>query len=201
MKLANAFVGLAGLALFGVGTAPAVEPGQAAPDFTLKDTDGKERSLSEFKGKFVVLEWVNHGCPFVKKHYESGNMPKLQKEYTARDVVWLSICSSAEGKQGYAAPEAAAADHKKSGGASTAYLLDTDGRVGKTYEATNTPQMFVINPEGTLLYVGAIDSIPSGRQEDITGATNYVKQALDEALAGKPVSHPVSRPYGCGVKY
>lgn len=177
------------------------EVGKAAPDFKLTDADGKTHSLSDFKGKHVVLEWINHGCPFVVKHYDSGNMQALQKEFTGKGVVWLSICSSAKGKQGHMSP----ADWKKTvaekGSAPTAVLLDEPGKVGKLYDAKTTPHMFVVNPEGTLIYMGAIDDKPTADKADVPGAKNFVRAALTEAMEGKPVSQPSTKPYGCSVKY
>jgi peroxiredoxin len=185
-----------------IGTALAApQTGQPAPEFTLTDSNGKSHKLSDFKGKFVVLEWLNHGCPFVIKHYGSGNMQGLQKEYTGKDVVWLSIASSAPGKQGNMSPEDANKAKEEKGSASTAVLLDEDGTVGRLYDAKVTPHMFVVNPEGTLIYMGAIDDVKSTDAADIAGAKNYVKQALDEAMAGKPVSEPTTAAYGCGIKY
>ncbi|MFV0336715.1 MAG: thioredoxin family protein [Chthoniobacterales bacterium] len=178
-----------------------VEVGKAAPDFRLKDTSGKERSLSEFKGKTVVLEWVNYGCPFVKKHYGAGNMQALQKKAAEDGVVWLSICSSAPEKQGHMTAEDAVAKNKEVGNVAAAYLLDEDGKVGKTYGATRTPEMFIVNEEGILVYHGAIDDKPTAKSEDIEGATNYVTVALGEIAEGKPVSNGTTTPYGCGVKY
>jgi len=175
--------------------------GQPAPDFTLKDTSGKEHKLSDLKGKFVVLEWINYGCPFVKKHYDSQNMQKLQKDAAARDVVWLTICSSAPGKQGHFPPAEAAAKTKDYGAAAAAYLLDEDGTVGKLYGAKTTPDMFVINPEGVLIYKGAIDDNSSPDAAAIKDAKNYVTAALAEASAGQPVSTSSTKPYGCSVKY
>jgi peroxiredoxin len=175
--------------------------GNAAPDFSVADSKGKTHSLSDYKGKYVVLEWFNPGCPFVKKHYESGNMQKLQKEFGGKNVAWLTVDSSAPGEQGHLTSEQAnktMADWKIN---STALLLDPDGKVGQTYGAKNTPQMFVINPEGKLIYQGAIDSKPSADQSDIPSSTNYVKAALDESLAGKPVTTASTKPYGCSVKY
>lgn len=179
----------------------APEVGQPAPDFTLTDSNGKEHKLSDFKGKFVVLEWLNHGCPFVVKHYSSGNMQKLQKEFTGKDVVWLSIVSSAPGKQGHMSAEETNAAIAEKGAAPTAVLLDESGTVGKLYDAKRTPEMFVVSPEGVLIYAGAIDDKKSTDAADIEGTVNYVKQALDEALAGKPVSVPKTEAYGCSVKY
>ena len=150
-----------------------------APDFTLPDNGGNKHSLSDFKGKFVVLEWVNYDCPFVRKHYRSGNMPRLQKIYTKKDVVWLSICSSAPGKQGYFETDELSERMKKEKAIPTAYLLDPDGKVGKTYGAKTTPHMYVINPDGMLIYAGGIDNIASTDIDDIEEATNYVKEVLD----------------------
>ena len=178
-----------------------VNVGETAPDFTLTDTSGKAHALSDFKGKFVVLEWLNHDCPFVHKHYDSGNMQALQKEYTAKDVVWLSINSSAEGKEGYYPADKANELTKEKGASPTAVFLDEDGKVGKLYGAKTTPHMFVISPQGLLIYQGAIDSKPSTDVADISLSTNYVKAALDEAIAGKVVSEPSTKSYGCSVKY
>ncbi len=175
--------------------------GKPAPGFSLKDSNGRSHSLSQFKGKYVVLEWFNPGCPFVKKHYESGNMQKLQQNYAGKRVVWLTIDSSAPGKQGHLTPEEAQKQLASWNMHPTALLLDPDGKVGREYGATNTPNMFVINPAGKLIYKGAIDDKPTADQADIAGATNYVKVALDESMAGKPVETATTRPYGCGVKY
>lgn len=178
-----------------------VENNALAPDFTLTDTHGKKHTLSAYRGKYVVLEWVNYDCPFIKKHYHSGNMQKLQKEFTAKGVVWLSINSSADGKQGFYTPEQINRKMAKWGAAPTAYLYDTDGTVGKTYGAQTTPHMFIINPEGRLIYQGAIDSIPSYDPADIPKADNYVADALNAALAGKPIAVSRTKSYGCSVKY
>jgi len=184
------------------GTALAApEVGQPAPAFTLTDSNGQSHNLADFKGKFVVLEWLNHGCPFVKKHYDSNNMQNLQKEYTGKDVVWLSIVSSAPGKQGHMSPGETNQAKEEKGSAATAILIDGDGTVGQLYGAKVTPELYVINPEGNLIYAGAIDDKKSVDPADVEGATNYVKQALDEALAGQPVSTPKTEPYGCSVKY
>lgn len=183
------------------GTALGLEPGAEAPAFTLPDTAGKEVSLADFKGKVVVLEWFNYGCPFVKKHYASGNLPALQKKYSDKDVVWLSINSSAEGKQGYLpGPELAEASAKE-GNAATAILLDTDGKVGKAYGAKVTPHMYVICKDGKLAYMGAIDDKPTTQQSDIEGAKNYVVAAVDALLSGGRIEVSMAKPYGCGVKY
>jgi len=179
----------------------AVEPGEEAPDFTLTDSKGTSHKLSDFRGKLVVLEWLNHECPFVKKHYSGGNMQKLQQEYTAKGVVWLSIISSAPGKQGHRTGPQAEADTKDKNAAPTAVLLDPSGEVGKKYDAKTTPEMFVLDKEGKILYAGAIDSIKSTDSADIAKAENHVRAALDAALAGQPVPTPKTKPYGCSVKY
>ena len=185
-----------------IGSALAApQTGKPAPEFTLTDSNGKSHKLSDFKGKFVVLEWLNHGCPFVQKHYDGGNMQGLQKEYTGKDVVWLSIVSSAPGKQGNMSPEETNKTKEEKGSAATAILIDEDGTVGKLYDAKVTPELYVINPEGVLVYKGAIDDKKSVDAADVAGAKNYVKQALDEAMAGKAVSEPVTTAYGCPVKY
>lgn len=178
-----------------------VEVGQSAPEFSLPGADGKTHSLSEYKGKFVVLEWTNHECPFVKKHYSAGHMQALQKQYTGKGVVWLQIISSAPGKQGYVTATEAAAINKSNGAAATATLLDPEGKVGHLYGAQTTPHMYVITPAGKLVYQGAIDDKPSAKTEDIATSKNFVSTALDEALAGKAVSTPVTKSYGCSVKY
>jgi peroxiredoxin len=174
---------------------------QQAPNFTLTAADGDTHSLSDFEGKYVVLEWLNYGCPFVQKHYESGNMQQLQKTYTEKDVVWLSIVSSAEGKQGYYPPNEMLEQKKKHDGEMTAILMDTSGEVGRTYGAQVTPHMYVINPEGQLIYKGGIDDKPTTDTADIDGATNYVQLALDQAMSGEEVKVQTARPYGCTVKY
>jgi len=174
---------------------------QPAPDFTLKDIDGKEYKLSSFKGKYVVLEWINFDCPFVKKHYSSGNMQTLQAEATKKGVIWLSICSSAPGKQGHFP----IADLKKrmatEKAVPTAYLIDENGAVGKLYGAKTTPHMFVIDSIGKLRYAGAIDDMPSTKVDDIPKATNYVRAALDAVTSGRAVAVKSQTPYGCSVKF
>jgi peroxiredoxin len=174
---------------------------QKAPDFSLAGIDGKTYKLSDFKGKYVVLEWNNLDCPFVKKHYGSGNMQALQKKYTDKGVVWLTICSSAQGKQGYYEPAALQEMTKERKLASTAYLRDPDGAVGRAYGAKTTPNMFVINPDGVLIYAGAIDDKPSTDPNDIPGANNYVAACLDASMAGKAVGTKSTVSYGCSVKY
>lgn len=175
--------------------------GQPAPDFKLTDTMGQEHTLSALKGKFVVLEWTNYDCPFVKKHYGSGNMQRLQKMFTEKDVVWLAVNSSAPGKQGNYPPEKWNEMNKEKGVAATAVLLDPDGKIGKMYGAKTTPHMYVINPEGVLIYKGAIDDKPTFDPESLKGAKNYVEAALDSAMAGEAVAIPETQAYGCSVKY
>jgi hypothetical protein len=195
------FAAVAALSISLPARAAGPEVGQPAPDFTLNDTTGTPRTLSALKGKTVVLEWVNHGCPFVLKHYGSGNMQKLQRAAAADGVVWLSICSSAPGKQGHMTSAEWNKISAEKGAAPAAVLLDVDGTVGHLYHATNTPQMFVINPQGVLVYSGGIDSIPSTDQADIAKAQNYVTAALADLKAGRAVATPVTKPYGCSVKY
>ena len=175
--------------------------GKPAPPIELRDSDGKTVRLDAFKGKFVVLEWVNFHCPFVGKHYRSGNMQKLQKKYTDEGVVWLSICSSAPGKQGYVTGSEAKELEKEKGAAPSRFLLDPKGTVGKAYGAKTTPHMFVIDPKGTVVYNGAIDDKPSTNQADIATAKNYLAAALDASMSGKKVEIAASQPYGCSVKY
>lgn len=201
MKRIALFTTIAGLLLAAGPARAAAVVGQPAPEFTLTDSNGKSRSLASFKGKHVVLEWNNFDCPFVVKHYASGNMQKLQQAYAARGVVWLTVNSSAAGKQGHLQPAEVAAKLAERKAAASAYLLDADGTVGRLYGAKTTPHMFVIDPEGKLVYAGAIDDKPSTDQADIVGARNHVVAALDETLAGKPVSVASSTPYGCSVKY
>src|ERR1044072_6879944 len=175
--------------------------GSNAPDFSISDSTGNSQSIAQYKGKYVVLEWFNPECPFVKKHYGVGNMQKLQKEFTDKGVVWLPVDSSATGKEGNLAPEAANAKIAEWKMHATALLLDPEGKAGKAYGAKNTPHMFIINPEGKVIYEGAIDSKASPNPTDIPNSTKYVKVALAEAMAGKKVSNPNTRPYGCSVKY
>jgi peroxiredoxin len=183
------------------GSAAGAAVGQPAPGFTLSDADGAERSLQELSGKHVVLEWFNNDCPFVKKHYDSGNMQKLQADATGKGVVWLTINSSAPGKQGHLTPESAKEIIQARGSRQTALLLDPDGAVGKSYGAKTTPHMYIIDPAGTLIYMGGIDDKPSTNADDIPSSTNYVRQALDQALAGQPVATASTESYGCSVKY
>ena len=178
-----------------------VEVGTPAPDFTVTDTNGLTHSLSDFKGKNVVLEWSNHQCPFVVKHYKPGNMQKIQKEATDNGTIWLTIVSSADGKQGNVSATEANNIMKEVGAHSTARILDPSGKIGKLYGAKTTPHMFVIDKAGTLVYAGAIDSDSSFRSSSIIGATNYVQAALSSLNAGEPIKVASTKPYGCGVKY
>jgi peroxiredoxin len=197
MKRPLSLLAAAAAVVFGAALVHAsVSVGQSAPDFRIKDTSGKEQSLSAYKGKFVVLEWVNPDCPFVKKHYDSSNMQATQKAAESKGVVWLSVSTGTGSK----ASDLAAWVREK-GATPTATLLDSDGKVGKAYGARTTPHMYVINPEGKLVYAGAIDSKPTASQADVKSATNYVTVALNEAMAGKPVTKASSEPYGCSVKY
>ncbi|MDH5538922.1 MAG: thioredoxin family protein [Rhizobacter sp.] len=182
-------------------SAQAATVGQPAPAFQVKDSLGKTVSLADFKGKHVVLEWTNPACPFVVKHYGSQNMQGLQKEYTAKNVVWLSINSTARSHPEYLEPAALNAKYKDWGGASSAMLMDDAGTVGKSYGARTTPHMYVIDPGGKLVYAGGIDDKRSANPADIKDAKNFVRAALGESLAGKPVSTPSAAPYGCSVKY
>ena len=175
--------------------------GSAAPDFSLTDAKGKTHSLSQYKGKYVVLEWFNPECPFVKKHYGSGNMQKLQEEYTNKGVTWLTIDSNAPGSEGNLTADAASKVMTGWKTHQTALLLDPEGKAGRAYGAKNTPNMVVINPEGKIVYEGAIDSKATPNPADIPSSTNYVKVALDESLAGKPITTSTTKPYGCSVKY
>jgi peroxiredoxin len=199
-----ALVASMAVAVVAVGALPAAAQavvGQPAPAFTLVDSNGHTRSLGDFRGKTVVLEWWNYECPFVGKHYGSGNMQRLQKKWTGEGVVWLTVNSSALGKQGHVDGPQANELMKQKGGAPTAVLLDPDGSVGRAYGAKTTPHMFVIDAKGSVVYAGGIDDKPSTDVADIATATNYVEAALEEVTAGRPVAITTSRPYGCSVKY
>lgn len=190
--------------LFGlgcVGASAQVKVGSPAPDFAGTDSNGKMESLDQYRGKYVVLEWHNQGCPYTRKHYESGNMQALQQEWTARGVVWLTVVSSAPGQQGYVTASQENAYLKQEHAAPTGVLLDPLGKIGHLYDAKTTPQMVVIDPAGKVIYDGAIDDRPTPDVEDVKGAKNYVAAALSAAMAGKPVATPYTRPYGCSVKY
>lgn len=175
--------------------------GAAAPDFTGTDTNGKVQHLADYKGKYVVLEWSNPQCPYVRKHYETGNMQALQQDEMKQGVAWLTVVSSAKDREGYMSADEANAYMKKVNSTPTARILDPSGDIGKLYGATATPHMFVIDKDGILQYAGAIDDRPSADHETIAGAHNYVRAALDELRAGKPVAVPMTQAYGCGVKY
>jgi peroxiredoxin len=190
---------LAAGTLFALDAPPPV--GSSAPDFSLSDAAGKTHSLSQYKGKYVVLEWFNPECPFVRKHYGGGNMQKLQQEYTGKGVVWLTIDSNAPGTEGNLTAEQAEKIAKGWNTQQTALLLDTDGKVGRAYGAKNTPNMVIINPDGKIVYEGAIDNKATPNPADIPSSTNYVKAALDESMSGRPVSNSTTKPYGCSVKY
>ncbi|HUP91017.1 MAG TPA: redoxin domain-containing protein [Solimonas sp.] len=189
------------LEVFSMTATAAPKVGEPAPDFTATDSYGKPVKLSDFRGKFVVLEWTNDGCPFVAKHYHSGNMQALQKDATAHGAVWLSVISSAPGKQGSVDGPRANALSAQRGAAPSHVLLDPSGALGHLYSAKTTPHMFLVNPEGKLIYAGGVDSIPSADPDDIKAAKPYVKVALAEAMSGKPVTDAVTQPYGCSVKY
>jgi len=196
----NLLWGLVAAVLF-TFSADAQKVGDPAPEFQATDSNGQVHKLSEYRGKFVVLEWHNNGCPYTRKHYESGNMQRLQREWTSRGITWFTVISSAPGQQGYVTAQQENDYMKQMNAAPTAALLDSQGDLGRLYAAKTTPHMFIINPSGILIYDGAIDSKATADQADIASATNYVTQALEEAMAGKPVGTPTSRPYGCSVKY
>jgi peroxiredoxin len=179
----------------------AVKVGDPAPSFTATDNQGKTLALSDFKGKFVVLEWHNQGCPYVRKHYGTGNMQALQKEWTAKGVVWLSVVSSAPGEQGYVTAEESREFVKAQHASPTTVLLDPTGAVGHAFGARTSPHMFVINPDGLVIYNGAFDNRPTPDPADLAGAVNFVSAALTEAMSQKPVSTASTQPYGCSVKY
>ena len=182
-------------------SAEAARVNSPAPNFTASDSHGRSHSLDQYHGKYVVLEWHNQGCPFTRKHYESGNMQALQKQWTEKGVIWLTVISSSPGKEGYVTATQENDYIAKVGAAPTAALLDPDGNLGRLYNAKTTPDMYVIDPAGKLIYSGAIDNRPSADPDDIRGADNYVSDALTEAMAGKPVAKPYTRAYGCSVKY
>lgn len=200
MKLRS--LALATAALFSaMAASAAVVPGQPAPEFQGKDSNGKTQNLAQYRGKFVVLEWANQGCPYEKKHYESGNMEHLQKEWTGKGVVWLSVISSAPGQQGYVSDAQENAYLSSMHASPSAAILDPSGAIGRLYGAKTTPHMFVIAPDGKLIYEGALDDQPSPDPASLKVAKNYVSKALTEAMAGKAVSTPLTKSYGCSVKY
>ncbi|MCP4911771.1 MAG: redoxin domain-containing protein [Oligoflexia bacterium] len=199
MQLVKIFILFLGLSY----SASAAEPGKMAEGFSLTSHEGKKVSLSDYKGKIVILEWFNHGCPFVRKHYDSRNIPNMQlAQQSNKDVVWLTIVSSAQGKQGYlGSAKEATAKYKEENMRADAFLLDPSGKVGRMYKAKTTPQFTIIGKDGKIAYAGAIDSIPSSSADDIPHAKNYVELAMDQVLAGKPVKIAKTKPYGCSVKY
>ena len=192
---------LAIIGAFSCTASAGISVNKPAPDFTGVDSNGKAHSLSQYRGKTVVLEWTNHDCPYVRKHYQSGNMQSLQKAATRDGVVWLSIISSAPGKQGHVSGAEANALTSQRNASPSAVILDEKGDIGRLYGAKTTPHMYIIDPKGTLVYMGGIDSIPSSNQDDIDRATNYVRVALQSLSDGNPIADNVTRPYGCSVKY
>lgn len=198
-KIVSLIIGM--LCLVSFGSSYSYKVNQASPAFSLPDTSGKTHSLKKYRGKIVVLEWLNYGCPYVKKHYDSNNMQTLQKKYTAKGIVWLAIVSSAPGKQGYYKARKMAKISRQKKSHASAILLDSTGRVGRKYRAKTTPHMYIINKKGKLVYNGAIDSIKSTDQDDIAKAENYVAKALDAILANKAIAKSTTVPYGCSVKY
>lgn len=201
MKLLFTALSLAALAVAATPALGSATVGQPAPAFSATDTTGRTVQLADFKGKHVVLEWVNPGCPYVRKHYGAKNMQATQKGAVDAGAVWLAVNSTAEDHGDYLPPAQLTAWMKDQGAAATATLMDADGKVGRAYGARTTPHMYVIDPQGTLVYAGAIDSKPTANPADIPGATNHVKVALAESMAGKPVTTPATRAYGCTVKY
>ena len=198
MRRAAAFLFLLTIALCALA---APKPGEQAPAFTATDSNGKTHQLSQYRGKFVVLEWTNSGCPFTRKHYATGNMQKLQREWTAKGVIWLTVLSSAPGQQGYKTAGEENDYLKQVSAAPTAVLMDPSGTVGHLYGAKTTPQIIVIDPAGKIVYDGAMDDKPTTDMDDVPHAKNYVEAALTEATSGKPVTTPSTQPYGCSVKY
>jgi len=197
LKLAVATLSVAMLS----ASAWALKPGNVAPEFKGTDSNGKMETLAQYRGKYVVLEWANQGCPYDQKHYKSGNMERLQKEWTAKGVVWLSVISSAQGEQGYVTPPEENAYIERMHAVPTAAILDPTGTIGRLYGAKTTPHVFVIDPQGKLVYEGALDDQPTPDPASLKGAHNYLDAALEESMAGKAVTTPVTRPYGCNVKY
>jgi peroxiredoxin len=204
MKFSPSFrLAVASVSLFmAAGSACAVANlDQPAPVFKAAAASGGEISLDQYRGKTVVLEWTNHQCPYVKKHYESGNIQSLQKDATGKGIVWLQVISSAPGKQGYVDAPAAVKLNAERGAAPTGTVLDPEGKIAKQYEAVTTPHIFIVNPEGKLVYKGGIDSIQSNKKDDIAKADNYVKLALNDLAAGKKIAQASTQPYGCSIKY
>lgn len=200
-RFSRSTVTVAAIALFAGSACAVANLDQPAPAFTAPSAAGGNISLEQYRGKTVVIEWTNHECPFVKKHYESGNIPSLQKEATGKGIVWLQVISSAPGKQGYVDGATAQKVNAERGAAPTATVLDPEGKVGKLYEAVTTPHLFIVDPAGKLVYKGGIDSIQSNKKDDIAKADNYVRLALADLAAGRKVAHASTQPYGCTVKY
>ena len=194
-------VALLALTLFVGSASAAVRVGAPAPDFSGMDTQGKTHRLADYRGKTVVLEWTNHDCPYVRKHYGAGNMQDQQREAAAQGVIWLSVISSAPGQQGHVSPAEADALTRSRNAAPHAVLLDPTGTMGRAYGAKTTPHIYIIDEAGQLVYMGGIDSLTTANPDDIARATQYVRVALQERAAGQPISTPVTRPYGCSVKY
>ena len=190
-----------GAVLVFVATAMAVKVGDPAPNFTAIDNHGKAQKLADYRGKYIVLEWHNQVCPYTRKHYGSGNMQRLQKKWTDKGVIWLTVISSAPGTQGFVTPTQENEYLEKMHASPTAVLMDVTGTLGRLYDAKTTPEMFVISPDGTLIYEGAIDDRPTTKPKDIAGAENYVDAALSAAMANQPIADAATRPYGCSVKY
>jgi peroxiredoxin len=191
----------AALLALSTGASAALQIGQPAPTFSGVDTAGKTHALGDYLGKVVVLEWTNHDCPYVRKHYDAGNMQAQQREATEEGVVWLSVISSSPGKQGHVSPAKADELTASRGAAPTAVLIDESGDIGRAYKARTTPHMYIIDTEGKLAYMGGIDSVPSAKASDIEKATQYVPAALAQVMAGKAADPSITRPYGCSVKY
>jgi peroxiredoxin len=200
MKTMRGLAVAAGLAIV-CASAMALKPGETAPEFKGVDSNGKTQTLAQYRGKYVVLEWANKGCPFEQKHYKSGNMERLQREWTAKGVVWLSVISSAQGQDGYVTPAEENEYLRTMKAAPTAAILDPSGTIGRMYDAKTTPDMFVIDPQGKLVYEGAIDDQPTPDPASLADAKNYVSAALEASMAGRPVETAVTRSYGCSVKY
>ena len=200
-RLSSLFASLVIASTLVPSLAQEVRIGAAAPEFKATDSNGNAESLDQYRGKYVVLEWHNQGCPYTRKHYTSGNMQSLQKEWTAKGVVWLTVISSAPGEQGYVTGSQENSYLSRMHAVPTAVLLDSDSKVARMYSAKTTPQMVVIDPGGKVIYDGAIDDRPTDDPGDVKGAKNYVNEALGAAMAGKPVPTPYTRPYGCSVKY
>lgn len=199
LRKAQALVLTSLLAASSLMAAP--EIAKPAPDFTLTGHDGKSYKLSDYKGRYIVLEWWNKDCPYVRKHYDSGNMQALQKDLTAKNVAWFTVLSSAPKKQGHLAPTEISEVMAKEKASPLAVLIDEKGDVGRLYEAKTTPHMYIIDPQGQLVYKGAIDDKPTTDASDIKSSTNYVRQAFDASLAGKTIASSSTKPYGCSVKY